>query len=121
MKDEGENPVYCISCQKKFHGDDMSPPCGDCSRQLPRVWAANESYLEVHQLCFQARDGFSGNLDYGFLARMMDLMGLESEEQLEIVRKINHAESWLRKNQEAQGKKEKTDGQRITAGASGNR
>lgn len=56
--------------------------------------------MEAHQLCFQARDGFSGQLDYGFLAGVMALMGIDSDEQLEIIRKVNRVESWLRQNKE---------------------
>jgi len=38
----------------------------------------------------------SGNLDYGFLARIMDLMDIEAEEQLDIIYKIKKVERFLK-------------------------
>ncbi len=38
----------------------------------------------------------SGNLDYGFIAKVMELMELEPEQQLEIIRKINAVEEILK-------------------------
>ncbi|MEW6378593.1 MAG: hypothetical protein AB1611_03175 [bacterium] len=58
----------------------------------------------MHDLCFQARDGLNGNLDYGFLARIMDLMAIEAEEQLDIIRKINRTEKWLKESSKAKQK-----------------
>ncbi|MCL6583040.1 MAG: DUF1799 domain-containing protein [bacterium] len=57
---------------------------------------ANETCLEVHDLCFEARDGMSGTIDYVFLTRVMDLMALPAEEQLEIIYKIRRVERFLR-------------------------
>ncbi|MEW6378067.1 MAG: hypothetical protein AB1611_00515 [bacterium] len=40
----------------------------------------------------------SGQLDYGFLARVMDLMAIEAEEQLDIIYKVRKVESFLKEN-----------------------
>ena len=56
----------------------------------------NEPCLEAHELCFEARDGLNGNLDYGFLGKVMELMQFEPDEQLDIIRKIKRVESFLR-------------------------
>ena len=40
-------------------------------------------------------------LDFSFLGRVMSLMTLDPDEQLEIIRKINRVESWLQRNKGA--------------------
>ena len=68
----------------------------------------NEICLEAHELCFEARNGLNGNLDYGFLGKILDLMQIEAEEQLEIIRKIKRVEQFLRDNRDLDKKSPKS-------------
>jgi len=70
--------------------------------------AINETCLEVHDLSFEARGDLSGNLDYGFLARIMGLMDIEAEEQLNIIYKIKKVEKFL-KEQNSESRSQKSD------------
>jgi hypothetical protein len=70
--------------------------------------AINETCLEVHDLCFEARGDLSGNLDYGFLARITGLMDIEAEEQLDIIYKIKKVEKFL-KEQNSESRSQKSD------------
>ena len=65
---------------------------------------ANQTCIEIHDTCFDARDGMSGALDYGVVLRIMDLMGIEGEEQLEIFDKIMQVERKLREWQKEKDK-----------------
>ncbi|MEW5802686.1 MAG: hypothetical protein AB1847_11360 [bacterium] len=81
------------------------PPCDECEasypgRRQPRLLLVNETCLEVHDLCFEARGDLSGNLDYGFLVRIMDLMDIEAQEQLDIIYKIKRVERFLKENRQ---------------------
>lgn len=69
--------------------------------------AVNETCLEVHDLCFEARGDLSGNLDYGFVARVMDLMNIEAEEQLDIIYKIRRVERFLKVQESEYGERVK--------------
>ena len=58
--------------------------------------AANVECIEVHDMCFDARDGMSGALDYGVMLRIMELMQIDNDDQLEIVQKVRQVERKLR-------------------------
>jgi len=58
--------------------------------------AANIECIEVHDMCFDARDGMSGALDYAVVLRVMELMRIDSDEQLEMVQKVQQVERKLR-------------------------
>ncbi len=88
-------------------GQSRIPPCGECEasypgRRAPRLLAVNETCLEVHDLCFEARGDLSRNLDYGFLARIMGLMDIEADEQLDIIYKIRKVERFLKEQENRQ-------------------
>lgn len=43
----------------------------------------------------------AGGLDFGFLARIMELMDIEPEEQLDIIYKIQKVERFLREEKKS--------------------
>jgi hypothetical protein len=101
MAGNGENPKYCAECRKKFELEDKYPPCDECEftwpgRRAPELMVENITCLEVHDLCFDARDGMSGGLDYGVLLNVMALMKIDHDEQLEIFGKSRRVEAMLK-------------------------
>ncbi len=99
---DGANPKYCASCRKSKADQGYEPPCEtECrekfpDRVAPALMAANVECREVHDMCFDARDGMSGALDYGVMLRMMELMQIDNDDQLEIVQKVQQVERKLR-------------------------
>lgn len=75
-------------------------PCEyeNCNHDRPDLMVENYRYVEVHDLCLDARDGFSGTIDYRFVREMMVDMGIEPDERVEIIRKIMLVEKFLKKN-----------------------
>ncbi len=55
-------------------------------------------------MCFDARDGMSGALDYGVMLRIMELMQVDNDDQLEIVQKVQQVERKLREWNKDKGK-----------------
>lgn len=46
----------------------------------------------MYEFCISARDGLSGSLDYGVVLRVMELMRLDNDEQLEIFSMVRRLE-----------------------------
>ena len=88
----GDNPKYCAKCRENT----AEETCLDCNRKPPELLIRNEICLDAHELAFSARDGMSGNLDYSFLGKIMDLMKLDDTEQLETIAKIKRVEDKLK-------------------------
>lgn len=68
---------------------------------MPELSFANQTCIEVHDACFDARGEMAGGLDFGFLARIMELMDIEPEEQLDIIYKIQKVERFLREEKKS--------------------
>jgi len=74
---------------------DKECPCDDCNKQVVGLDINNEEVFEIYNKCGMARDGMSGCLDFGVLLKIMELEGIDNEEQLIIFEKVSYLENHI--------------------------